>query len=134
MKVLPFKIPKPKDEALVYQVDRERVFYDQLHQHAEIQISYIAKGAGSLIVGDSISDYKEGDILVIGGYVPHAFKSDVSFSPNRLCTLFFLTSILLEKSFSALQTLHPQRNSSKNRNLECGSYPIKTSLLESSTN
>ena len=90
MKVLPFKIPKPKDEALVYQVDRERVFYDQLHQHAEIQISYIAKGAGSLIVGDSISDYKEGDILVIGGYVPHAFKSDVSFSPKSLMyTLFF---------------------------------------------
>lgn len=90
MKVLPFKIPKPKDEALVYQVDRERVFYDQLHQHAEIQISYIAKGAGSLIVGDSISDYKEGDILVIGGYVPHAFKSDVSASPKSLMyTLFF---------------------------------------------
>ncbi len=90
MKVLPFKIPKPKDEALVYQVDRERVFYDQLHQHAEIQISYIAKGSGSLIVGDSISDYKEGDILVIGGYVPHAFKSDVSASPKSLMyTLFF---------------------------------------------
>ena len=90
MKVLPFKIPKPEDEALVYQVDNERVFYDQLHQHAEIQISYIAKGSGSLIVGDSISDYKEGDILVIGGYVPHAFKSDVSFAPKSLMhTLFF---------------------------------------------
>lgn len=41
MKVLPFKIPKPQHEALVYQIDREQVFYDQLHQHAEIQISYV---------------------------------------------------------------------------------------------
>lgn len=90
MKVLPFKIPKPKDEALVYQVDHEPVFYDQLHQHAEIQISYIAKGTGSLIVGDSISDFKEGDILVIGGYVPHAFKSDLSNESKSLMhTLFF---------------------------------------------
>lgn len=90
MKVLPFKIPKPEDEALVYQVDKERVFYDQLHQHAEIQISYIAKGSGSLIVGDSISNYKEGDVLVIGGYIPHAFKSDVSASPESIMyTLFF---------------------------------------------
>ncbi|MFT0716148.1 AraC family transcriptional regulator [Flagellimonas lutimaris] len=93
MKVLPFKIPKPKDEALVYQVDREQVFYDQLHQHAEIQISYIAKGSGSLIVGDSISDYKEGDILVIGGFVPHAFKSDILASPQSVMyTLFFDTN------------------------------------------
>ena len=52
MKVLPFKIPKPKNEALVYQIDREHVFYDQLHQHGEIQISYVEKGSGTLIVGD----------------------------------------------------------------------------------
>jgi len=90
MKVLPFKIPKPKDEALVYQVDREKVFYDQLHQHGEIQISYIAKGAGSLIVGDSINEYREGEVLVIGGFTPHAFKSDIIASPESIMyTLFF---------------------------------------------
>ncbi|MDC6365869.1 MULTISPECIES: AraC family transcriptional regulator [Flavobacteriaceae] len=90
MKVLPFKIPKPKNEALVYQVDMEKAFYDQLHQHAEIQISYILKGEGSLIVGDSINEYKSGDILVIGGYIPHAFKSDVNAFPiSEMYTLFF---------------------------------------------
>lgn len=90
MKVLPFKIPKPEDGALIYQIDDERVFYDQLHQHAEIQISYIEKGFGSLIVGDSINDYKEGDILVIGGYIPHAFKTDISNSTKSLMhSLFF---------------------------------------------
>ncbi|WP_375323384.1 AraC family transcriptional regulator [Flagellimonas sp. GZD32] len=90
MKVLPFKIPKPSDEALVYQIDHERIFYDQLHQHEEIQISYIAKGSGSLVVADSISDYQEGDVLVIGGFLPHAFKSDVSASSKSIMhTLFF---------------------------------------------
>lgn len=90
LRVLPFKIPKPKDEALVYQVDREKIFYGQLHQHSEIQISYIEKGTGSLIVGDSINDYNEGDILVIGGYVPHVFRSDVNASDESVMyTLFF---------------------------------------------
>ncbi|GLU42877.1 AraC family transcriptional regulator [Allomuricauda sp. NBRC 101325] len=90
MKVLPFKIPKPSDEALVYQIDHERIFYDHLHQHEEIQISYIAKGSGSLVVADSISDYQEGDVLVIGGFVPHAFKSDASASSKSIMhTLFF---------------------------------------------
>lgn len=90
LKVLPFKIPKPKDEALVYQVDREKILYDHLHQHGEIQISYVEKGAGTLIVGDSINEYREGDILVIGGFTPHVFKSDINASPQTVMyTLFF---------------------------------------------
>jgi len=90
LKVLPFKIPKPKDEALVYQVDREKILYDQLHQHGEIQISYIEKGAGSLIVGDSINEYRAGEVLVIGGFTPHVFKSDTTASLETVMyTLFF---------------------------------------------
>ncbi|MBQ4913820.1 helix-turn-helix domain-containing protein [Maribacter sp. MMG018] len=90
MKVLPFKIPKPRNEALVYQLDRVEAFYDQLHQHGEIQISYISKGEGSLIVGDSINEYKANDLLIIGGFVPHVFKSDVTASPvSEMHTLFF---------------------------------------------
>ncbi|RAV27621.1 AraC family transcriptional regulator [Sinomicrobium soli] len=90
MKVLPFKIPKPEQEALVYQEDCETVFYDQLHQHEEIQISYIVEGAGSLIVGDTINHYQAGDILVIGENIPHVFKSDINAAPRSVMyTLFF---------------------------------------------
>ncbi|MEM9648399.1 MAG: AraC family transcriptional regulator [Bacteroidota bacterium] len=90
MKVLPFKIPKPKNEALVYQVDREHVFYNQLHQHGEIQISFVEKGFGSLVVGDTISEYKENDILVIGGFLPHVFRSEPkATNQSVMCTLFF---------------------------------------------
>ncbi|MEC7264428.1 MAG: AraC family transcriptional regulator [Bacteroidota bacterium] len=90
MKVLPFKIPKPKDEALVYQVDQEKVLYDQLHQHGEIQISYVQEGFGTLIVGDSINEYREGDILIIGGFIPHVFRSDASANKESVVhTLFF---------------------------------------------
>lgn len=90
MKVLPFKIPKPKNEALVYQIDREQVFYDQLHQHGEIQISYVEKGEGSLIIGDSINEYRADDILVIGSFIPHVFRSDTRIKEESLMhTLFF---------------------------------------------
>ncbi|TRZ43515.1 AraC family transcriptional regulator [Robertkochia solimangrovi] len=90
MKVLPFKIPKQEQQSLVYQEDRVDVFYDQLHQHEEIQISYIVKGYGSIIVGDTISSYEPNDVLVIGGNVPHVFKSDPDMSPDSvMLTLFF---------------------------------------------
>ena len=90
MKVLPFKIPKPKNEALIYQEDRERIFYGQLHQHQEIQISLVVKGFGSFVVADTINEYQEGDILVIGEYLPHVFKSDSDKSDESImCSLFF---------------------------------------------
>ena len=59
MKVYPFKIPKPENNALLYQEDIELVFYDKLHQHDEIQISFIEKGNGTLLVSDRISSYKQ---------------------------------------------------------------------------
>jgi len=90
MKVLPFKIPKPENEALVYQEERLKILYDQLHQHGEIQISYIEKGSGTLLVGDTITDYKSNDILVLGSYLPHVFRSDTNTSElSVVYTLFF---------------------------------------------
>lgn len=90
MKVLPFKIPKQESEALVYKVDSVAVFYDKLHQHDEIQFSIIIEGKGTLIIGDSINDYKKGDILVIGSNLPHVFKSDDSLGiPSKMLSLFF---------------------------------------------
>ncbi|WP_223032712.1 AraC family transcriptional regulator [Hanstruepera marina] len=89
MKVLPFKIPKPQNEAFVFQVDREMAFYDKLHQHEEIQISYIVSGEGSLVIGDTINHYKSGDILVIDGNLPHVFKSDYTGKESYMLSLFF---------------------------------------------
>lgn len=90
MKVLPFKIPKPDYDALVYQEDYDLMFYDKLHQHEEIQLSYILEGEGTLIVGDTINDYKSGDLLIIGSNLPHVFKSDTNASSSsHMLSLFF---------------------------------------------
>ena len=93
MKVLPFVIPKPEHNALIYQVDKEKQFYDKLHQHEEIQLSYILEGYGTLVVGDAIHQYSEGDFIVIGSNLPHVFKSD-SNSPtdSHMSSLFFTKS------------------------------------------
>lgn len=100
MKVLPFKIPKPEHECLIYQEDREEVFYDKFHQHEEIQISYIVKGTGLLILGDSISKYEPGDIILIGGNIPHVFKSDEIGSQSLMYTLFFTKNSFGEQFFN----------------------------------
>ncbi len=105
MKVLPFKIPKPEKEALVYQEDHEIIFYDKLHQHEEIQISYIMEGSGSLIVGDSINEYQPHDILIIGENIPHVFRSDAEAHPNSIMYTLFFTKKSFGKEFFNLTDL-----------------------------
>lgn len=103
MKVLPFKIPKPEHDALVYQEDIGDLFYDKLHQHEEIQVSYIVKGEGKLIVGDTVNDYKPNDVIVIGSYLPHILKSDTSTHKRSEMVSLFFTKKSFGKDFFELE-------------------------------
>ncbi len=105
MKVLPFKIPKPNDVALVYQEDYEFVFYDKFHQHEEIQVSYITEGEGTLVVGDTVNHYKKSDILVIGSNLPHVFKSEVVSNKKSLMLSLFFTKNAFGNNFFNLEEL-----------------------------
>lgn len=116
MKVLPFKIPKPEQDAFVFQIDNDEAFYDKLHQHEEIQLSLIVEGEGTLIVGDTINHYAKDDILVIGSNLPHVFKSDTNASKtSRMLTLFFSKSSFGTRFFELeeLKELQPFFNRSK---------------------
>ena len=104
MKVYPFKITKPSNSSLIYQEDSTKEFYNKLHEHDEIQISYIENGDGILFVGNSLINYYSGDIFIIGGNVPHAFKSDKSSGNiSRMKTLFFTKSSFGESFFKLNQ-------------------------------
>ncbi|CAA9194925.1 AraC family transcriptional regulator [Flavobacterium collinsii] len=117
MKVFPFKIPKSGEDPLIYQEDREIVFYDKLHQHEEIQISFIEKGQGAIFAGDTISHYREGDILMIGSNLPHVFRSEVYENESSIMRTLFFTTNSFGKEFFTLTTfknIHPFLESSKN--------------------
>ncbi|WP_353778061.1 helix-turn-helix domain-containing protein [Winogradskyella sp. 3972H.M.0a.05] len=116
MKALPFQIPKPTSDALIYQEDHEYVFYDKFHLHEEIQLSYIHEGEGTLIVGDTVSDYKKGDIIAIGSNLPHVFKSDVTLETKSLMLTLFFTKDSFGEVFFDLEELSETKHFFKNIN------------------
>lgn len=90
MKVLPFKIPKPENVTLYIQHYKGESFYEKLHQHKEIQISLIAEGEGTYIIGDCVGEFKKNDIFVIGENLPHIFKRDKVYEEEtEMISLFF---------------------------------------------
>lgn len=89
MKVYSFKIPKKPGANIVVQKDEGKAFYDKLHQHEEIQISYMLKGNGKLIVGDSVHSFSSGNYFVIGSRIPHLFKSAIDQEKVEMHSVFF---------------------------------------------
>jgi AraC-like DNA-binding protein len=89
--VLPFQIAKPIDKNLIIQIDEVPVFYNKLHQHEEIQISLIVRGEGSLLAGDGINHFEQGDVFVLGSNLPHVFKSEQAPEelPLKMISVFF---------------------------------------------
>lgn len=130
MKILPFQIPKPEHDALIYQEDKELIFFDKLHQHEEIQVSYIAEGEGTLIVGDTINYYKRGDVIAIGSNLPHVLKSDTSTTKTSVMLTLFFSKTAFGSHFFELEELRELKPffkkvdygfkvSSKSNKLEC---------------
>jgi AraC-like DNA-binding protein len=110
MKIVSFIIPKTKESTLIYQQDEGPFFYEKLHQHEEIQICHILRGEGTLVIGDSINPYKKGDVIVIGSFIPHVFKSDVEASSVSKMTSLFFTKDSFGHEFFDLEAFQELRS------------------------
>ena len=110
MKIVSFIIPKTKESTLIYQQDEGPFFYEKLHQHEEIQICHIIRGEGTLVIGDSINPYKKGDVIVIGSFIPHVFKSDVEASSVSKMTSLFFTKDSFGHGFFDLEAFQELRS------------------------
>ncbi len=79
MTIISFKIPKTRKDTYHFQVDRLNHFYDKLHKHPEVQVTFIEKSSGTLIAGDYIGKFSPGDVFIIGSSLPHVFRNELSY-------------------------------------------------------
>lgn len=106
MKVLQFTIPVAHDKSVIIDQVELPYHYPYLHRHKEAQITWIQQGEGTLIAGNNMHDYKQGDIFFIGANLPHLFKSNPEyFDPAgnhivKALTLFFNPDGILTALFN----------------------------------
>jgi len=79
MKVVSFTIPVAKEHSIIIQEERLPYFYNYLHRHNEIQITWVISGEGTLIAGNYMHPFKANDIFILGSNQPHIFKSDAAY-------------------------------------------------------
>jgi AraC-like DNA-binding protein len=79
MRVRHVKSSEPREQS--FQLTQEVVphFYNPLHFHNEIELTYIIQSHGTVFIGDYIGIFKPGDVFLIGEKLPHNFKNSPEF-------------------------------------------------------
>jgi YesN/AraC family two-component response regulator len=49
------------------------------HYHAQYELLYISQSTGIRFVGDSVSQFYPGDLVLVGPYLPHLWRNDPSY-------------------------------------------------------
>jgi AraC-like DNA-binding protein len=79
MKPIFEKINKLEDQSFYLEEVNKPYFIDLWHFHPEIEILYVQEGFGTRYVGDNISSFFPGDLVIIGSNTPHVWSSSSDF-------------------------------------------------------
>jgi YesN/AraC family two-component response regulator len=73
------KIEKASDSSFHTGVYKQPHFSGNWHYHPEFEILLITGGNGKRLVGDHVEDFDVNDLVLLGGYLPHAWIPDSKY-------------------------------------------------------
>jgi len=131
MEPICFKVPRQEGETLRVEEWNLPYFYEPIHFHNECQITYIIDSTGTLLVGNKLDKFREGELYLIGKNLPHVFHNceryfeEDSTSRARAISIFFSYDTI----FPFLKDIPESYNIGKL--LEYSLYGIKINNYES---
>ncbi|MCH8840893.1 MAG: AraC family transcriptional regulator [Planctomycetes bacterium] len=82
MKAVIQRLAAPQRSFFIYRMKSASQFRFNWHFHPEYELTLIDRSSGKRFVGDSICDYHDGDLVLLGPNLPHTWQSAPS-SPER---------------------------------------------------
>lgn len=97
-----------KDSFRCLSIDQPE-FDNHYHYHPEFEITWIVESSGQRIIGDDISQFTKGDLVMIGPHTPHQYKNWEAGKSRARVIQFdrdtVLDAIINFKEFSAIVKL-----------------------------
>ncbi|MEO6355531.1 MAG: AraC family transcriptional regulator [Ferruginibacter sp.] len=80
-----YKLPLAPDSSFLY-IDEECKYFDKpWHFHKEYELVYIDKTKGTRFIGDQVSFFDDGDLVLLGPNIPHLYRnSEDYYKSNKL--------------------------------------------------
>jgi AraC-like DNA-binding protein len=77
----------PAGPSCSFSVRQDRVPYvnNRWHYHAEVELIYFEEGEGTQFIGDNISSFQSGDVILVGSDLPHYWSFDHRYFDSELC-------------------------------------------------
>lgn len=73
------KLPLVSDSSFLYNKWISDYFDKPWHFHEEYELVLIDKSSGTKFIGDNVSLFEEGDLLLIGSNIPHLFRNNKEY-------------------------------------------------------
>lgn len=79
---------------------------DNIHSHKNFELNFIASGSGRRIVGDNISGFEKGDLVLLGPDVPHCWEvTDQEFLNKPSCIVTHFSEDIVASDFFKMPEL-----------------------------
>lgn len=76
MKIEKTKITSYLDSSISVLLREEPFFQAPFHSHPELELVYVKESFGKRIVGNSVEQFKAGDMVFLGSNIPHVWLND----------------------------------------------------------
>lgn len=85
-------------------------FHSEYHFHPEYELKYVIESKGKRFVGDTIENFQEGDLILLGPNIPHYWKNDDIHDQSDLMqakavVVLFSKNFLGEKFFGVQEMI-----------------------------
>ncbi len=89
-------------------------FDSEFHFHPEYELKYVSQSKGIRFIGDSVENFQEGDLVLLGPNIPHYWKNDSIYYENKdlkaQAFVVMFSEDFLGKEFFGLPEMAPVRD------------------------
>ena len=115
MKPQLLKVPYGPDHSFGVRKEMSPNINNRWHYHPEIELIHFHTGFGTQFIGDHISQFEPGDIVLVGCNLPHFWKYDEVDHSEAVCPNPYATVIHFFENFIGERFLHlPESRHIKN--------------------
>ena len=94
------KIHVPNRHSFITQVHHHNARPPRIHSHKNYELNYVVSGSGTRIVGNSISSFESGDLVLLGPELPHCWDACQKQNDGSLtCVVIHFYENLISSDF-----------------------------------